>query len=217
MDKITLLFAIVTFASFAVIAISFAISVAKKTGGGRGDAVVFKLNIDRKDEEKAAELLKSADFPLAFDIVVQHIGTDREDYAVVERKYADKAEALMKGMWPDRMIERSGDYLVFHHGGFYDAIRALIPEEDLIGKDITDVDLSGVSDIGEGAVVRFFRDPASKERQVSVLGLFSAPSQFQLREVQEAVSNSFKNRKVYSPKNKEEIFRAFGSADEIAR
>lgn len=217
MDKITLLFAIATFASFAAIAIFFAVSVVKRMDRRRGDAVVFKIELGKEDEVKAVELLESATFPLAFDIVVQHIGSDREDYVVVERKYADKAEELIGDIWPDKVFTRSEDYLVFHHGGFYDAVRVLIPDEDFIGKDITDVDLSSVNEIGEGVVVRFFRDPDAAEKQISVLGLFSAPSQYQLREIEDAIIKSFRNRKVYSPKNKEEIFRAFGSAEEVAR
>jgi hypothetical protein len=217
MDKSTLLFAIITFASFAAIAITATLYALRRSDGKRRDAVVFSVLLDRKGEAAAADFLKKADFPVAFDIVIQHLGTERENFFVVAREDAEKAELMIKDFWPQAVVSRSGDYLIFHHGGFYDAFRTSIPEHEFGGHDISAVDLSRVNELGEGAVVRFFRDPSDKDTDIKILGLFSAPSQYQLREMEDIATMSFKGRKIYSPKNKEEVFRAFGSAEEIAR
>ena len=217
MDKSTLLFAIITFASFAAIVVVATLRAVRKSDGRRKDAAVFSLLLDAREEEKAAEFIKKADFPLAFDIVIQHLGTERENYIIVAREDAERADRAIRDFWPQSPISLSGDYLIFHHGGFYDAFRTSIPEHEFGGHDISAVDLSRVDELGEGALVRFFRDPNEKNSDIKILGLFSAPSQYQLREMEDIATMSFKGRKIYTPKNKEEVFRAFGSADEIAR
>lgn len=212
-----MLFFVVTFLAFTVIVVAITAGAIRRMTYKRTDAVVFRIALDRESEKKAVQMMKKATFPLAFDIVVQHLGTKREHYVVTDREHEEKALALMKDIWPYASAEISDDYLVFHHGGAYDAFRVTLPFDDFNEKDITAVELHSVNEIGEGAVVRFFHDPSDKEGKINVLALFSAPSQFQLREIESAISEAFKGRKIYSPRDKEELFRIFNSPEGIAR
>ncbi|MDD5098742.1 MAG: hypothetical protein PHP35_00105 [Candidatus Colwellbacteria bacterium] len=216
MDNETLLLVAITIAAFAVIIAVAARYLIRSFKKARRDAVVFSINLNDKEEERAAEFLKKVSFPIAFDVVVQHLGKERENYFIVSRKYAERAERELKDHWPGVSISMSHDYLIFHHGGFYDAFRVAIPEHEFGGHDISAVDLSKINEIGEGALIRFFRDPGDKSADIKVLGMFSAPSERQLMEVESVVKKSFEGRKILKPRNKDEVFEAFNSTEEIA-
>lgn len=184
-------------------------TIKRKAVLSRANSSMMKIPFSPQTEAKAKAIIRGADFPVALDFVLEHIGNMPDIYLSTERRYFDRLIKLVKReAFQEYEIEE--DYLVFHHGGFYEILTGEMEKDEALMINLQAIDLSEVNEIGEGIAIRMIFIP---KRKVRMSMLFSAPSQFQLREIVETAITPFKGRGFRIPQSREAAIAEFNSPD----
>jgi len=214
MNQFSLPFLIIVIVLFAVFVFYAGKKIKRSLGLSRTNFSMVKLPCLSEMQEGIKNVINSADFPLALDVVVEHIGRTPDIFiSSLNKNFSKLVKELNKNVF-GRYEIRKEDYLIFHHGGEYEVLACDMAKEDALSIDFSSIDMSKVNEIGEGAAVRMVFVPG---RDVSVQMFFSAPSQFQLREIISGVTESFKGNNCKVPKNKDFVIKDFNSPDFLYR
>ncbi|HOF50459.1 MAG TPA: hypothetical protein PLH22_02155 [Candidatus Colwellbacteria bacterium] len=157
-----------------------------------------------KDEKAVAKLIDKIDFKAAIEISVRHLGKDVEYYMVVPRVFLERAKKFVKEVLPNARFKKTEDYPLFNYSGVTLA-KAVVAESENQVRDIDfgKIDFSKVNEVGEGAVVQVVHTPRVPGVNFEIRILSSAPSEYQAREIMDAIADSgFKGIKVREPKDK---------------
>jgi hypothetical protein len=214
MDQLSLPFFGIVIAISVVFLFYATRKIRRMLGLARTNSNMIKIAFSSDAEGKIKSIIGAAKFPLIFDMVIEHIGGKPDIYLSSMKKDFSKliksAESVISG---DYKI-REDDYLIFHHGGESEVIGCELERDEALSMDFGSIDLSKVNEIGEGAAIRMVFISGKK---VPVHMFFSAPSQFQLREIIEGATAPFKGKGCKVLKNKEAVLRDFNSPDFINR
>jgi hypothetical protein len=195
-----------------IIVMMLAYSSVKKLMGNTEVTTLFKMSVDKSSVNSLISTMMKANFPLAAEIVVQHIGDNVEYYLCVAKKNTRAAEKLIKKELPGVKYEEVEDYLIFHHGGYFTGRFVDISEEEVGKLDISLIDFSKVNELGEGAAVQIVAHKMNPEekRMVRISVVTSAPSEKQVKEITDGIVNSgFVSKELKEPQDKEEFFDDF--------
>ncbi|MFA5053428.1 MAG: hypothetical protein WC565_05180 [Parcubacteria group bacterium] len=202
---------IIIVALFFVLSVIFvAEKIRKNLGLGRVNSSMIRMPYSKSVEEALKQVIAETNFPVALDIVVEHIGKIPDVYITTEKKYFSRLIKLAERHISGKYELREEDYLIFHHGGETQALTCELERDDALKTDLSAIDMSEVNEIGEGAVVRMVFVP---HRKTNIYMFFSAPSQFQLREIVEKAAATFKGKGCRVPKNREVTMAEFNSPD----
>ncbi|MFA4999379.1 MAG: hypothetical protein WC519_01485 [Parcubacteria group bacterium] len=171
---------------------------------------MIKMPYSEEAEKGVKAIVNTANFPIAIDLVIEHIGKTSDIYVTTEKRYFSRFQKLAEKNISQKYEIREEDYLVFHHGGFTEALACEMNKEEALQTSFRGIDMSKVNEIGEGAAVRMIFIPG---REATIQMFFSAPSQFQLREIVEGAAAAFKGKGCHVPKNKELAIAEFNSPD----
>lgn len=184
-------------------------------------ATLSKLNSDmiiipfsRENISGVKKIISSVNFPVVADIAMAHIGKAPNIYLSSMKKDFPKIKKVADNLFPGGYGIEEEDYSVFHHGGFHEALSCEMERSEAAEFDFSSMDFSKVNEIGEGAAIKMAIIPGKK---VNIRMIFSAPSQFQLREIVNSVAAPFKGRGCRAPKNKDIAVKDFNSPDFIRR
>ncbi len=201
----------VTAALVLVLGLLFAVrSIRRKQGLRTVSSSMIRMPYSEQAEGAAKEIISASGFPAALDLAVEHLGKNPDIYITTEKRYFPKLKRLAEKSAPGKYEVREDDYLVFHHGGYYEVLTGELTKDDALGISFRDIDLSKVNEIGEGAAIRMVFIP-KKKAKISMF--FSAPSQFQLREIVEGAVQPFKGKGCRIPKDREAEIAEFNSPD----
>jgi hypothetical protein len=214
MNQLYLLFLIITIVLFMSFIFYAGKKIKRRLGLARTNFSMLRLSCSEKSQEEIKSVIDSIKFPVALDLVVEHIGRKADIFISSLNKDFPKLRKKVRENVSEHYEVREDDYLVFHHGGEYEVLACDMPREEAFDIDLVSVDMSKVNEIGEGAVVRMVFVLGC---DVSVQMFFSAPSQFQLREIIKGVTNSFKGNNCKVPKNKDLVIKDFNSPDFLYR
>jgi hypothetical protein len=77
--------------------------------------------------------LRLPGFPAALDLAVEHLGKNPDIYITTEKRYFPKLKRLAEKSAPGKYEVREDDYLVFHHGGYYEVLTGELTKDDALG------------------------------------------------------------------------------------
>jgi len=215
MNQLSVPLILIITAAGLVLAIAFAVKAVKKKYGLRqANSSMVRVPYSEQSEAKAKKIISAANFPIALDLAVEHLGKKPDIYITTEKKHFPKLLKLAGQCASGECEIKEEDYLVFHHGGFYEVLVGEMERDDALNLNFKAVDLSKVNEIGEGAAIRMIFIPKKKVR---ISMFFSAPSQFQLREIVEGAITPFKGKGCRVPKNRESAIAEFNSPDFLYR
>jgi hypothetical protein len=189
-------------------------NIKRKYGLSRVNSSMIKMRYSEQAEKEAKDIIAAAGFPVALDLAVEHLGKVPDIYITTEKKFFSRLKKLAGKNALSGYEIKEEDYLVFHPGGFYEVLTGEMDKEDALQTEFKAIDLSKVNEIGEGAAIRMVFAPKKK---ANIVMFFSAPSQFQLREIVESAVSPFKGRGCRIPKDKEAVIAEFNSPDFIYR
>lgn len=189
-------------------------NIKRRYGLSRVNSSMIKMRYSEQTEREAKAIVAAAGFPVALDLAVEHLGKVPDIYITTEKKYFSRLIKLAGKNALSGYEIREEDYLVFHPGGFYEVLTGETSKEDALQTDFKAIDLSKVNEIGEGAAIRMVFTPKKK---ANIAMFFSAPSQFQLREIVESAVSPFKGKGCRIPKNRESVIADFNSPDFLYR
>lgn len=166
----------------------------------QSETQIFQVTIPFHEiTHKIKEFILTAEFPFAFDVAVEHLGTDPDVYVTVNDKNIRIARKRLHSLFGENNIVESDGYMVIYHAGEYDAFHAEVPKDEFKTVDLSRLNFSEVNEIGEGLVFRFHNG-----KDAGVIGIdsvFSAPSQFQLREIRDSAGEMFRGYGYGRPKD----------------
>jgi hypothetical protein len=209
-------FLIIFITTFVIIAVVVFLAIRRmkrKIGLSHANSNMIKLPYSPQAETAVKNILDNVGFPIAIDLVVEHIGKTPDIYISTEKKYL---RSLIKLADKNTLngYELQEDYLVFHQSGVYEILIGEITKDEARNIDLGAIDFSEVNEIGEGASARMLFVPG---KNVKMFLLCSAPSQFQLREIVSAVTSSFGGISFHVPKSRDEAVAEFNSPDFLSK
>jgi uncharacterized protein (UPF0333 family) len=205
---VLLVSAITLIISLAIIFLAIR-KIKRKVGLSHTNSSMVKLPYSEKAEEAIKIVINRAKFPIALDLAVEQIGKATDIYISTEKKYLKRlTKTLLKNGLGE--LDLQEDYLVFHHDGVYEILTGDMSKDQALNIKFGAIDFSKVNEIGEGSTIRMLFLP---KKGVRASLLFSAPSQFQLREIVSTVVSSLQGVNLYVPKSREEAIAEFNSPD----
>lgn len=148
---------------------------------------------------KIKDFILSADFPFAVDVAVAHLGNEPVVYVTVNDRNIGKVRQRLHGLFGGENVMESDGYIVLYSAGVYDALHAKMSKDEFESFDLLKLNFSEVNEIGEGLAFRFHN--AEQKESVGVDVIFSAPSQFQLREIRDSAGEALRGYGYGRPKD----------------
>ncbi len=188
-----------------------AYKIVLKRTGGIGETTIFNVKKNPSGFSPLLKIISEADFPVAIEIAVQHLGDKTEYYLSVSKENKKPVEKLLKKIMPDAEYEESDDYIIFHHGGHADGRYADLNKKDFEKIDIGKIDLSKVNEIGEGAAIQIIKNINEGEKSAArIFVVASAPGKKQVKEIIKTIEGSeFIKKEMKEPKDINEFFDDF--------
>lgn len=164
---------------------------------------ILKLS-SGKDGKIINKIIDAADFKMGIEISVHHMGKEINYYLVVPQSRLAQAERFVRKNLPGIDFREVGDYQLFNYSGVTLAkFLELGSDEDVRRFDFGKLDFSKVNEVGEGAVVQIIHTPRMPGPNFDIRLLSSAPSEYQAREILDALIDSgFSGFKVKDPRDK---------------
>lgn len=151
------------------------------------------FNIENSFYEIASglkEFILTADFPFALDVAVEHLGNEPIIYVTVNDRHMNKARHRLSDLFGEKNIRESDGHVILYHAGEYDALHAEIARDEFESFDFLNLNFSEVNEIGEGLAFRFHNGISGEI--IGIDAIFSAPSQFQLREIRSSAGEALR-------------------------
>ena len=148
---------------------------------------------------KVKEFILTAEFPFALDVAVEHLGNEPAAFLTVNDRNINQARRKLYDLFGEENVRESDGYMVLYHAGVYDALHAEMARDEFESFDLQRLNFSEVNEIGEGLAFRF-HNGASKDT-IGIDAIFSAPSQFQLREIRDSAGEALRGYGYGRPKD----------------
>ncbi len=210
MNYILIFFAFVIVLIGILFLIKVALSTKKINKVNNTNQTVIKVSYSPSTEKEVKKIIHMADFPIAIDLAVEHIGKEINMYITAKQKNAIYLKRLVKNHITCEYELKEEDYLVFHHGGETQLLICEMDKSDALQLNFGKIDFSKINTIGESAVLRMIFIPNKK---VNIQMIFSAPSKSQLKEIAESMSSVLKNYDCRVSPNKALAIEEFNSPD----
>jgi len=136
------------------------------------------------------EFILTADFPFALDVAVEHLGSEPIIYVTVNDRHMDKVRRRLNDLFGKKNIRESDGHVILYHAGEYDALHAEIARDEFESFEFSNLNFSEVNEIGEGLAFRFHNGISGEI--IGIDTIFSAPSQFQLREIRNSAGEALR-------------------------